>query len=160
MLLNDGHGHFSAAHVLEEQDPHGLFPTGVSIADLSGDGLPELTVTWSQPSWRPPNGLVSVFTNEGHGQFFRSQDIDAGFTLSALTQVDLDEDGNLDLIAASVFTDSLSILLQEVTGQYTKSARLDVGFSPMAVTLHDLNGDGQWDLIASNRASNIARPFC
>ncbi len=156
VLLNDGHGHFSTAHVLEEQDQHGLFPTGVSIADLSGDGLPELTVTWSQPSWRTPNGLVSVFTNEGHGQFVRSQDIDAGFTLSALTQVDLDEDGNLDLIAASVFTDSLNVLLQEAPGQYTKPAQLDVGFSPMAVTLHDLNGDGHWDLIASNRASNSA----
>jgi hypothetical protein len=154
VLLNDGHGHFSTAHVLEEQDQHGLFPTGVSIADLSGDGLPELTVTWSQPSWRTPNGLVSVFTNEGHGQFVRSQDIDAGFTLSALTQFDLDEDGNLDLIAASVFTDSLNVLLQETPGQYTKPAQLNVGFSPMAVTLHDLNGDGYGDLIASNRASN------
>ncbi len=129
VLLNDGHRHFSAAHVLEEQDQHGLFPTGVSIADLSGDGLPELTVTWSQPSWRTPNGLVSVFTNEGHGQFVRSQDIDAGFTLSALTQVDLDEDGNLDLISASVFTDSLNVLLQEAPGQYTKPAQLDVRFT-------------------------------
>lgn len=154
VLLNDGHGHMSAAQVFEEQDQHGLFPTGVSIIDLSGDGLPELTVTWSQPSWQTPNGLVSVLKNEGDGRFARSQDIDAGFTLSALTQADLDGDGNLDLIVASLFTDSLNVLLQEAPGQYTKPAQLDVGFSPMAVTLHDLDGDGHWDLIASNRASN------
>lgn len=154
VLLNDGQGQLSPAKQFEVQDQHGLFPTGVSIADVTGDDLPELTVTWSQPSWRTPNGLVSVLRNQGNGQFMHNHDIQAGFTLSALTQVDLDEDGNLDLIAASLFTDSLKVLLQESPGQYTKPAQLDVGFSPMAVTINDLNGDGNWDLISSNRASN------
>jgi hypothetical protein len=154
VLLNNGRGKLGQATQFEEQDQHGLFPTGVSIADLSGDGLPELMVTWSQPTWRTPNGLVSVLNNEGNGHFVRSQDIEAGFTLSALTQVDLDGDGTLDLIAASLFTDSLKVLLQEAPGQYTKPAQLGVGFSPMAVTIDDLDGDGHWDLISSNRASN------
>ena len=154
VLLNDGQGELGQVQRFEEQDQHGLFPTGVSIADLTGDDLPELTVTWSQPSWRTPNGRVSVFKNEGSGQFVHAQDIEAGFTLSAVMQVDLDEDGNLDLIAASLFTDSLKILLQESLGQYTKPAELDVGFSPMAVTVDDFDGDGNWDLISSNRASN------
>ena len=26
-------------------------------------------MTWSQPSWRTPNGRVSVLKNEGKGQF-------------------------------------------------------------------------------------------
>ena len=159
VMLNEGQGRLSAAKQFEVQDQHGLFPTGVSIADLDGDGLPELTVTWSQPSWRTPNGMVSVMKNEGQGQFVRSQDIDVGFTLSAVTQVDLDKDGHLDLIAASLFSDSLKVLLQEAPRQYTKPAHLDVGFSPMSITVHDLNADGNWDLIASNRASNSASIF-
>ncbi|MDT7042140.1 FG-GAP-like repeat-containing protein [Candidatus Nitronereus thalassa] len=159
VMLNDGQGRLSAAKQYEVQDQHGLFPTGVSIADLDGDGLPELTVTWSQPSWRTPNGMVSVLKNQGQGDFVRSQDIEVGFTLSAVTQVDLDADGHLDLIAASLFTDSLKVLLQEAPGKYTKPANLDVGFSPMSLAFHDLNADGNWDLIASNRASNSASIF-
>lgn len=154
VLLNNGQGELGQATPFEEQGQHGLFPTGVSIVDLSGDGLPELTVTWSQPTWRTPNGIVSVLKNEGKGQFLRTQDIEAGLTLSALTQVDLDGDGNLDLVVASLFTDSVNVLLQESPGNYTKPAQLDVGFSPMAVTIDDLDGDGHWDLISSNRASN------
>ena len=154
VLLNDGQGELGQAKRFEEQDQHGLFPTGVSIADLTGDGLPELTVTWSQPTWRTPNGRVSIFKNEGGGKFVHAQNIEAGFTLSAVMQVDLDDDGNLDLIAASLFTDSLKILLQQSPGQYTKPAQLDVGFSPMAVTLDDFDDDGNWDLVSSNRASN------
>lgn len=159
VMLNDGRGKLSQAKQFEVQDQHGLFPTGVSIADLNGDDLPELTVTWSQPSWRSPNGRVSVMKNEGHGEFVRSQDIDAGFTLSAVNQVDLDEDGHLDLITASLFTDSLKVLLQVSPGQYTKPAQLDVGFSPMAITIADLDADGNWDLISSNRASNSTSIF-
>jgi FG-GAP-like repeat len=159
VMLNDGQGKFSAANQFEVQDQHGLFPTGVSIADLDRDGLPELTITWSQPSWRTPNGLVSVMKNEDHGRFVRSQDIEAGFTLSAVTRVDLDKDGYLDLIAASLFTDSLQVLLQISPGQYTKPAHLDVGFSPMAITVNDLNADGNWDVVASNRASNSTSIF-
>lgn len=159
VMLNDGHGQLTQAKEFEVQDQHGLFPTGVSIADLNGDDLPELTVTWSQPSWRTPTGVVSVMKNEGHGQFVRTQDIEAGFTLSAVSQVDLDQDGHLDLIAASLFTDSLKVLLQIAPGQYTKPAQLDVGFSPMSLTINDLNADGHWDLISSNRASNSTSIF-
>jgi len=159
VLLNDGQGKLSQAQEFEVQDQHGLFPTGVWIADLDGDDLPELTVTWSQPSWRTPNGVVSVMKNKGQGEFVRIQDIDAGFTLSAVSRVDLDEDGNLDLIAASLFTDSLQVLLQESPGQYTKPAQLDVGFSPMSVTVNDLDADGNWDLMSANRASNSTSIF-
>ncbi len=159
VMLNDGRGKLGQAQQFEVQDQHGLFPTGVSMADLDRDGLPELTVAWSQPSWRTPNGRVSVLKNQGHGQFVRSQDIEAGFTLSAVNQVDLDEDGHLDLIAASLFTDSVQVLLQLSPGQYTKPAQLDVGFSPMAITIADLNADGNWDLISSNRASNSTSIF-
>lgn len=159
VMLNDGHGQLGQATQFEVQDQHGLFPTGVSIANLDDDGLPELTVTWSQPSWRTPNGVVSVLKNEGHGQFVRSQDIEAGFTLSAVTQIDLDQNGYLDLIAASLFTDSLKVLLQVSPGRYTKPAQLDVGFSPMSITIRDLNADGNWDLISANRASNSTSIF-
>ena len=45
VLLNDGQGELGQAKRFEEQDQHGLFPTGVSIADLTGDDLPAVSYT-------------------------------------------------------------------------------------------------------------------
>ena len=69
VLLNKGQGDFVVTQHVEEQDRRGLFPTGASLADLDDDGLSDLTLTWSQPSWRTPNGYVSVFRNQGRGTF-------------------------------------------------------------------------------------------
>lgn len=154
VLLNNGEGAFALAQHVEEQDRNGLFPTGASLADLDDDGFPDLTLTWSQPSWRTPNGYVSVFRNRGQGTFSAWRTIQAGFTLSAVTQTDVDADGNLDLMVTSLFTDSIKLLLQLSPGRYTKPANMEVGFSPVALSYKDLDGDGYRDLVSTNRASN------
>ncbi|MCY3956541.1 MAG: FG-GAP-like repeat-containing protein [Nitrospira sp.] len=154
VLSNNGQGDFTLTHRVEEQDRNGLFPTGASLADLDDDGLPEVTLTWSQPSWRTPNGYVSVFRNRGQGTFAYWKTIRAGFTLSAVTQTDVDADGDLDLMVASVFTDSIKLLLQLRPGQYTKPANMEVGFSPVGLGYKDLDGDGHRDLVSTNRASD------
>lgn len=154
VLLNNGEGVFTLSHHVEERDRNGLFPTGASLADLDDDGMPDVTLTWSQPSWRTPNGYVSVFRNRGQGTFSFWKTIQAGFTLSAVTQTDLDADGNLDLMVTSLFTDSIKLLLQFSPGLYTKPANMEVGFSPVALAYRDLDGDGYRDLISTNRASD------
>ncbi len=154
VLSNNGRGDFALTQHVEEQDRNGLFPTGASLADLDGDGLPDVTLTWSQPSWRTPNGYVSVFRNQGGGTFAAWKTIQAGLTLSAVTQTDVDADGNLDLMVASLFTDSVKLLLQLRHGHYTKPANMEVGFSPVALGYKDLDGDGSRDLISTNRASD------
>ena len=154
VLLNQGDGRLGQAKTLVQNGQEGLFPTGVSLSDVNGDGLSDLAVTWSQPSWRTPDGMVKIFLNEGAGNFSFHRNIDVGATLSAVHQVDLDEDGQVDLVASSVFTDSLMVLLQEGKNRYTKPAQQVVGFSPVAITSGDLDGDGRLDLVSVNRASN------
>ncbi len=153
VLLNQGRGDFMPAQRFEEQGWEGVFPTDVSLADLDGDGLPEVTVTWSQPSWRKPNGHVSVFRNQGQGRLIPWHTVPAGFTLSAVTQSDVDADGDLDLLVTSVFTDSVNVLLQLGPGRYTNPAYMGVGFSPATLACEDLDGDGAPDLMVTNRAS-------
>jgi len=156
VLLNQGRGDFVLAKRLEEQTHEGLFPTGVSLADLNNDGLPDVTVTWSQPSWRTPDGHVSVFQNQGQGHLTPWRTIPAGFTLSAVTQPAVDDDGDLDLLVTSMFTDSVNVLMQLSPGRYTKPAHLDVGFSPVMLACKDLDDDGNLDLIVANRTSQSA----
>ena len=55
VLLNDEKGGLLAPVTYERDGRDGMFPTGVLVEDLTGDGKPDLSVTWSQPSWRSPN---------------------------------------------------------------------------------------------------------
>ncbi len=153
VLFNQGQGEFAPAQRFEEQGREGLFPTDVSLADRNDDGLPDVTVTWSQPSWRKPDGSVSVFQNQGRGRLTPWRTIQAGLTLSAVAQADVDDDGVLDLLVTSVFTDSVNVLLQISPDQYTKPAQMGVGFSPVTLACEDLDGDGHRDLIVTNRTS-------
>ncbi|MCA9470603.1 MAG: FG-GAP-like repeat-containing protein [Nitrospirales bacterium] len=154
VLLNKGKGIFSEPTFYETEGRDGMFPTGVYAGDLTGDGLPDVAVTWSQPSWRTPNGLISLLVNQGKGKLSLEKEIDAGLTLSAITGMDLNGDGRGDLVTTSLFTDSVTVLLQDEEGEFVNRGPMKVGFSPVSVAVRDLDGDGQLDLIVTNRDSN------
>ncbi len=154
VLLNKGTGEFGEPTFYETDGRDGMFPTGVSVGDLTGDGLPDLAVTWSQPSWRSPNGVISLLANQGQGKFFVKEEIQADMTLSAIAGTDLDDDGRRDLVVTSMFTDTAIPLLQDEEGQFINRGPIKVGFSPVAVFIRDLNGDKEKDLVVTNRDSN------
>lgn len=154
VLLNDGTGRMLEPMVYETEGRNGMFPTGVFADDFTGDGYPDLAITWSQPSWRTPNGLISLLVNQGDGRFALGRELQGGKTLSAITGADVNQDGRTDLIATSLFTDSVNILLQQDSGEFSLLDPISVGFSPVAVEVGDLNEDGQMDIIVTNRDSN------
>lgn len=154
VLLNTGTGLFHQSVQYESDERNGMFPTGVLAEDLTGDGLPDLAVTWSQPAYRTPNGLISIWENHGNGTFQMVHEIKAGLTLSAITGADLDGDRDIDLIAISLFSDSLIVLLQNSDGSFAEPTKIRVGFSPVSLTVKDLDGDGHPDVAVTNRASN------
>ena len=109
VLINESEGKFSPPVTYETDGRIGVFPTGVLAQDITGDGLTDLAVTWSQPSWRSPNGMISLLVNTGQGKFSLKKELNPGFTLSAITGGDVDGNGYLDLIVTSIFwTASLS----------------------------------------------------
>ncbi|RMH35221.1 MAG: VCBS repeat-containing protein [Nitrospirae bacterium] len=154
VLLNDGTGHMVGPMVYETEGRNGMFPTGVFVDDFTADGKPDLAISWSQSSWRTPNGLISLLVNQGDGRFAVGRTVQAGKTLSAITGADVNQDGRTDLIATSLFTDSVNILLQEASGEFSPLDPIPVGFSPVAVQVGDLNEDGQLDIIVTNRDSS------
>ena len=154
VLRNKGSGDFGAPVFYETEGRNGMFPTGIYVNDLTGDSLADVAITWSQPSWRTPNGVISLLVNQGHGKFALKDEIKAGLTLSAITGADLNDDERGDLVVTSIFTDSVIVLLQDNHGQFVNRGSIKVGFSPVSVTVRDLNGDDELDLVVTNRDSN------
>ncbi|MDH3505209.1 MAG: FG-GAP-like repeat-containing protein [Nitrospirota bacterium] len=154
VLLNDGKGGLLAPVTYEQDGRDGMFPTGVLVEDLTGDGKPDLSVTWSQPSWRSPNGLVSILRNTGDGTFILDKELKPGSTLSAIQGADLNHDGLMDLAVTSLFSDTVRILLQRDGGTFTELDPMKVGFAPVGVTFRDFDGDQEMDVVVVNRDSN------
>lgn len=159
VLLNDGKGGLQAPVTYESEGRDGMFPTAVLIEDMTGDGKPDLTVTWSQPSWRSPNGLVSILENSGDGTFVSSKELKPGFTLSAIQGADLNHDGLVDLAVTSLFSDTVRILLQRPGRNFTELDPIKVGFAPVGASFRDFDGDQELDLVVVNRDSNSLSMF-
>ncbi|GJL59280.1 MAG: hypothetical protein NPIRA03_21370 [Nitrospirales bacterium] len=154
VLLNDGQGGLLAPVAYEQDGRDGMFPTGVLVEDLTGDGKPDLAVTWSQPSWRSPNGLVSILKNTGNGKFVLEKELNPGFTLSAIQGADINQNGLVDLAVTSLFSDTVRILLQREGGSFTELDPIKVGFAPVGVMFRDFDGDQEMDMVVVNRDSN------
>jgi len=154
VLFNDGDGTFTEPVTYETEGRSGMFPTGVLAQDITGDGLADLAVTWSQPSWRSPNGMISLLVNTGQGKFSLKKELNPGFTLSAIAGGDVDGNGYQDLVTTSLYLDSVIVLFQDDRGDFQKLNPIHVGFSPVAVALCDLDGDDRLDVVTINRDSN------
>ncbi|MGD9850979.1 MAG: FG-GAP-like repeat-containing protein [Nitrospirales bacterium] len=159
VLLNDGKGGLQSPVPYENEDRDGMFPTGVLVEDMTGDGKPDLVVTWSQPSWRSPNGLVSILKNNGNGTFALDKVLKPGFTLSAIQGADLNQDGLVDLAVTSLFSDTIRIVLQREGGTFSELEPIKVGFAPVGAIFRDFDGDKELDLVVVNRDSNSLSVF-
>ena len=59
---NNGAGILQNVVYFDDWGDDGMFPTGVYADDFNKDGYSDVAVTWSQPSWRTPNGLVTIMS--------------------------------------------------------------------------------------------------
>ncbi len=159
VLLNDGKGQVQEPVMYEQDRGKDLFPTGIFVGDFTGDGVVDLAVTWSQPSWSSANGLVSILENTGDGTFQRPKDIKPGFTLSAIHGADIDKNGLVDLAVTSLYADTVRILLQQHSGEFRMLDPMKVGFAPVGVEIQDINQDDELDLVVVNRDSNSLSLF-
>ena len=103
-------------------------PYEAVIADLDGDGKPDLAVAENDSS------TVSIYQNAatpgviGINSFLPSFDLPAGTSTESIAAVDLDGDGSLDLAVCSIQDNAISIIRNISTGggadeQFLRSAR-------------------------------------
>ena len=145
-LLNNGAGVFVSA----TDQSVGPQPTDLVLGDFDNDGDLDLAVTSQNASNSLSTGTVRTLTNNGTGSFAAATVVNVGQEPRNLAAGDMDNDGDLDLIATNA-TDFTAVLLRNSgTGAFAAGPPLNLGNYPMDLTLGDVDADGDLDFLTAN----------
>jgi PKD repeat protein len=150
VLLGNGDGTFGA----KVDYGTGSQPLSVAIADVSGDGKPDL-VTANQGTGYASDYLsgVSVLLGNGNGTFAAKADYGTGGGSASVAVGDVSGDGKPDLAVAA--GNGVSILLGNGNGTFgAAGVDFGTGSSPISVAIGDVSGDGRPDLAVANNFSS------
>lgn len=143
----DGHGSFSSEQIITTMAEEA---SAVQLADLDGDG--DLDVL----SASGRDDKIAWYTNlDGLGQFGEqliiSEGSDGGFFESSLSTGDFDKDGDLDVVATSLFDDRITWYENlDGRGQFHSGVVVSTAANaPTSVVATDIDGDGDLDLFAT-----------
>src|SRR5579872_4236391 len=157
VLLGNGDGTLQTA-VTYVSD--GESPQYAAIADVNGDGKPDLLVANGCVSASDcTNGSVSVLLGNGDGSFQAARSSNSGGEAAkSVTVADLNGDGKPDLLVANACSStidctngSISVLLGNGDGSFQAALSYSSGGQgAISVAVGDINGDGRLDAVVAN----------
>lgn len=145
VLRGSGNGSFVGATNFAT----GTQPMMVAAGDLDGDGNADLAT--ANMAGNNASVLVNQWTSGGPPMTFAAAaNFGTGSGPRALTLCDVDRDGQLDLVTANLFGDSVSVLVNQTpysgVPSFTAAVNYVVSPAPYVVAAADLSGDGRPDL--------------
>ncbi|MBI1850520.1 MAG: VCBS repeat-containing protein, partial [Planctomycetes bacterium] len=152
-------GSFAPAPLILGDSSTTMGPYSVIAADVDGDGDLDLVSANSGGS------DLTVFFQTSPGQFdsapHRLGDESRTYGATSVVAADIDGDGDLDLVCANYYGDSLAAFIQTSPGQFDRVPRIigdsSTTYGPLSVIAADLDGDGDLDFVcANNFGDNLA----
>ena len=138
----------------------GYSPDAVAIADVNGDGIPDLLVA-NQEQFGTESS-VGVLLGNGDGTYQPAATYDAGgITAYGIAVADVNADGHPDLLVADGCTSAgfcspdgvLAVLLGNGDGTFQSPHSYDTGGSDAyrsSLAVADVNGDGKLDVVIAH----------
>jgi hypothetical protein len=165
VLMGNGDGTFQAAMVYSSGGY--VFATSVAVADVNGDGKPDLLVTNTCAiSDDCSNGSVTVLLNNGDGTFQTAVPYNSGGQAPySVAVADVNGDGKPDLLVANSCASYpncanvgvIGVLLGNGDGTFQTAATYGSGgWQADSIAVADVNGDGKPDLLAMNECASGA----
>jgi hypothetical protein len=133
--------------------PVGLQPHGIALGDFNGDG--KLDVVTANLTSNP--STISVLLGNGNGTLQPAINYTVGASLEDVKVSDFNNDGILDLAAASVGNNSVAILLGNGNGTFQAAVNYNAGTNPYRLALGDFNGDGKTDIAVADQGKYGAK---
>jgi hypothetical protein len=157
VLLGIGDGGFEPVMAY---DSGGNLASSVAVADVNGDGIPDIIVTHvcSEVDCEKEAG-VSILLGNGDGTFRAAVTYNSGGQESfSVAVADVNGDGKQDLLITNTCpnegctTDGVvSVLLGNGDGTFQPPVNYDSGgIGPRSLTAVDLRGDGKIDVLVAN----------
>lgn len=152
VLFGSGDGTFALQQNTIAAGPD---PVSIVVADLNGDGNPDVIVANSGTN---PDGsavnTASILLGNGNGTFQPAYTLSTDLAPEVVTAADLNHDGKVDLIVGGTLPNfsadngPVDILLGEGDGSFQPEQTLSGFFSDAhSIAVADLNGDGKLDLV-------------
>ncbi len=145
LLLNDGHGAFSAPLL---HRTGGTEARQLVTRDFNHDGMTDVGVCYA-------DGDVWVFLGDGQGGLSVGQKFATGGSPTSCVTTDFDGDGNLDLavaLAGGSVTGRAQFMRNDGNANFAPMGpAVPIGRAPVRITAGDFDGDGHPDVAATNQ---------
>jgi hypothetical protein len=150
VLLGTGTGSFGSLALYSTGA--GSFPSSLAVADVNGDGHPDVLTANSLLN------TVGVLLGTGTGTFANRTDYSTGATSNpnSLAITDMNADGKPDVLTANTGSNTVGVLLGTGTGGFGAVATYATGSlsGPLSLAVADVNGDGQPDVLTASSTAD------